>query len=358
MTTNASLKVLLVGCGKIARKHVDAISAVDGLSLAGVCDREESRAKALGEACSVPHYADLETAMARSGATVVSILTPSGTHAKLGLTVARSGRHVVVEKPMALKLSDADELIRGCEAAKVALFVVKQNRYNPPVQAAHAALDRGRFGKLVLVTVRVRWCRPQSYYDADGWRGTWGMDGGVLANQASHHIDLLQWFGGPVETVFARGARHLARIEAEDTALAILRFESGALGVIEATTACRPKDLEGSVSILGEKGSVVLGGFAANQIDHWAFDPALPEDADIFRNQKSTQSNPSSGFGGHRSFYADLVSALTRRQTPLVDGLEGKKSLGLIHALYESIETGQEVSLTRPHGGCRLDGGH
>src|SRR5207253_3813000 len=188
----------------------------------------------------------------------VAVLTSNGMQAAHVIACAKAGKHALVEKPMALRLQDADHMIRACDEAGVKLFVVKQNRFNLPIVKAREALDAGRFGKLVLGTVRVRWCRPQAYYDAAAWRGTWAWDGGVLTNQASHHIDMLEWMMGDVDSVTAMTCTRLAKIEAEDTAVAILHFRNGALGVIEATTATRPKDLEGSLSVLGEKGSVVV----------------------------------------------------------------------------------------------------
>jgi len=180
--------------------------------------------------------------------------------------------------------------VRSC---RVGLFVVKQNRYNRPVLKLRQALDAGRFGKLSLGTVRVRWCRPQTYYDQDAWRGTWKDDGGVFANQASHHIDLLQWLMGPVESVQSYTATRLVDIEVEDLGLAILRFTSGALGVIEATTTARPKDLEGSLSILGERGAVVIGGFAVNRLETWNFDVPSPDD----ENPQEWSQNPPNVYG-------------------------------------------------------------
>ena len=172
---------------------------------------------------------------------------------------------------MALRLEDADRMIEACDMHGVKLFVVHQNRYNPPIVKAREALDHGRLGRLALGTVRLRWTRDQAYYDSESWRGTWQHDGGVFMNQAAHHIDMLTWFFGPVESVRAMAATRLVTIECEDTGVAVVRFESGALGVIEATTAARPKDLEGSLSILGEKGSVVIGGFFMNDLVTWNF---------------------------------------------------------------------------------------
>jgi predicted dehydrogenase len=204
-------------------------------------------------------------------------------------------------------------------------------------------MEAKRFGKLVLGTVRVRWCRTQDYYDQDSWRGTWAYDGGVLTNQASHHIDLLEWMMGDVESVFAKSATALVDIEAEDTAIVTLKFKSGALGIIEATTAARPKDLEGSISILGEKGTVEIGGFAVNEMRHWNFSEALPGDDEVF---EKFSVNPPNVYGfGHQAYYEHVVDCIKNEKKALVDGLQGRKSLELINAMYESIETGKEVFL-------------
>jgi predicted dehydrogenase len=244
---------------------------------------------------------------------------------------------------MALRLQDADDMIRTCDEAGVKLFVVKQNRFNAPVLKAREALEAGRLGKLVLGTVRVRWCRDQAYYDQDSWRGTWAYDGGVLTNQASHYIDMLEWFFGDVISVHARATTALVRIEAEDTAVATLKFKNGALGVIEATTATRPSDIEGSLSILGETGVVEIAGLAVNQIRHWRFVDELPSDKDVI---EKFSVNPPNVYGfGHQAYYQHVVDCLVNQRAALVDGLEGRKSLELISALYESIETGQEVAL-------------
>ena len=283
---------------------------------------------------------------------VVSVLTPSGLHPIHAIAVAKAGKHVVVEKPMALRLDDADAMIEACDAAGVKLFVVKQNRFNVPVVKAREALDAGRFGRLVLGTVRVRWCRDQSYYDQDAWRGTWAYDGGVLANQASHHIDMLEWFFGDVVSVHARAITALVKIEAEDTAIATLKFRNGALGIIEATTAVRPKDLEGSLSILGEKGAVEIAGFAVNQIRHWRFVDELGSDKEVIQNYSV---NPPNVYGfGHQAYYEHVVDCLQNQSAALVDGFQGRKSLELISALYESIETGREVALQFSPRLCRL----
>jgi predicted dehydrogenase len=313
----------------------------------------KDRATGFGKEHGVPGYGSLEEMVkAHPEVDVVTVLTPSGAHARDTVDVARLGKHVVVEKPMALNIDDADLMIEECDRAGVRLFVVKQNRYNRAVQALRRALDAGRLGKLVMGTVRVRWCRKQSYYDQDPWRGTWAHDGGVFCNQASHHIDLLEWMMGVPETVFARSATALADIEAEDTGAAIFRFRGGALGIVEATTATRPKDLEGSLSLLGEKGAVVIGGFAANRIETWAFEAMSEEDEQIVADANCPPPDVS-GFG-HIPFLNNVVDCIRNDSPALVDGLEGRRSLELITAIYESIETGREVTLRFRPEKCRL----
>jgi predicted dehydrogenase len=231
----------------------------------------------------------------------------------------------VVEKPMALTLNDADQMISACDAAGIKLFVVKQNRFNVPVLKLRESLEAGRFGKLVLGTVRVRWCRDQSYYDQDSWRGTWALDGGVLANQASHHVDLLEWMMGDVESVFAMAKTSLVDIEAEDTIVVTLSFANGALGVIEATTATRPRDLEGSLSIMGEGGTVVIAGFAVNKMLTWNFVDTQLEDQEVLTE---FSVNPPNIYGfGHQEYYDHIVSCVLQDTAQLVDGLAGRKSL-------------------------------
>ncbi|RTL56023.1 MAG: Gfo/Idh/MocA family oxidoreductase [Rhodocyclaceae bacterium] len=348
------IRFALVGCGRIARRHSDLLgeNQIVGAKLSAVCDLVLEKAKDIGERFGVPYYTDMHEMMSQNSCDVVVVLTESGLHAEHVVALAPYGKHVIVEKPMALSLSDADAMIRACDLAGVKLFVVKQNRFNVPVQKLRQALEEGRFGKLVLGTVRVRWCREQAYYDQDSWRGTWAMDGGVLTNQASHHVDLLEWMMGEVDSVFAMSATALAKIEAEDTAVVALRFRSGALGVIEATTAVRPKDLEGSISILGEGGSVEIGGFAVNQMKVWSFAQPQLDDGDVIGK---FSCNPPNVYGfGHQAYYEHVVDCIRNDRQHLVDGLEGRKSLELINAIYESIETGQQVSLHFRPRYCKL----
>jgi len=342
---NHKVKFAVVGCGRVSKKHLDALTGeVPNAELVAVCDSEFSRAKQIGDKYNIPWYADADEMLSKHPEIeVINILTPSGNHAEDVLRLAHYGKHFVVEKPMALTMEDAEAMIRVCHEKNTRLFVVKQNRYNLPIQKLRAALEAGRFGKLVLGTVRVRWCRDQNYYNQDPWRGTWAMDGGVLTNQASHHIDMLTWMMGEVESVFAYAATRLVNIETEDTAVATLKFSSGALGVVEATTASRPKDLEGSISILGEKGTVEIGGFAMNEMKVWEFADRTAEDDEVLEKYRE---NPPNVYGfGHYRFIENVATSVRSGKGGAVDGLEGLKSLILINAMYESIETGQEVRL-------------
>ncbi len=337
MNKPAELRFGLVGCGRIAKRHSDllGLGMIEGARLAAACDVRRERAEAIGRSFDVPYFTDLHQMMEAVELDAVSVLTPSGTHAANALT-----------------LEDADAMIEACQRHRILMFVVKQNRFNVPVVKMREALDRGRFGKLFLGTVRVRWCRTQEYYDQDAWRGTWAQDGGVLANQASHHIDLLEWMMGDIDSVYAKATTATARIEAEDTAIAALTFKSGALGVIEATTATRPRDLEGSISLLGERGTVEIGGFAVNELKVWNFSEPSDEDRDVMSR---FSVNPPNVYGfGHQAYYEHVVDCIRRGTRLLVDGIEGRRSLELITAIYESIETNSEIRIPVSPRACRL----
>lgn len=346
-------KFALVGCGRIAVRHGELLTGpVAGARLAAVCDIDADKARSFGEKHGVPWFTDMDEMMKKVAPDVVSVLTPSGLHCEHVLRLAPYGKHIVVEKPMALTLDDADAMISACDHHGCRLFVVKQNRFNVPVVKLREAVESGRFGKLVMGTVRVRWCRPQAYYDQDAWRGTWEFDGGVLTNQASHHVDLLEWMMGDVESVYAKSSTALANIETEDTAIAVLRFKNGALGCVEATTAARPRDLEGSISILGEKGTVEIGGFAVNNMKTWSFSEPTEEDAGVMERYSV---NPPNVYGfGHQAYYEHVISCLDSGGQQLVDGLEGRRSIELISAIYESIETGKEVKMRFSPKHCKL----
>lgn len=348
------LKFALVGCGRIAKRHSELLghNQIENASLVAVCDIDEEKANKIGKQFNLPYYTNMDEMMQKESIDVAVVLTESGYHAMHVINLAKYGKHIVVEKPMALTLDDADAMIKACDKNGCKLFVVKQNRFNVPVVKLREALDEDRFGKLVLGTIRVRWCRDQNYYDQAWWRGRWDMDGGVLTNQASHHVDLLEYMMGDVESVFAKSTTALVNIEAEDTAIVTLKFKNGALGIIEATTAVRPKDLEGSISILGETGTVEIGGFAVNKMLHWNFTHKKDGDDEVMEKYSV---NPPNVYGfGHQAYYEHVVDSILNNKKHLVDGLVGRKSLELISAIYESIETGKEVFLRFKPTKCKL----
>ena len=350
----SKLRFALIGCGSIAKKHAHVLNNyLDDAEIGAFVDLNRPRAEEFSVKYGAPAFASIPEMMRALGdrIDVFSVLTPSGAHCGNVLDLVEYGRPLVVEKPLALRLEDADRMIEACDAHGVKLFVVHQNRYNPPIVKAREALEQGRFGRLVMGTVRLRWMRDQKYYDSESWRGTWAHDGGVFMNQAVHHIDMLSWFMGQPETVRSMAATRLVKIEAEDTGVAIIRYNSGALGVLEATTGARPKDLEGSISILGEKGSVVIGGFFMNQLETWNFADKRPIDDVIFEQYGK---NPSE-FGHNLGEYLKgVVTSLNTKKAALVDGLEGRKSLELITALYESIENDADVQIRFRPKKCKL----
>jgi UDP-N-acetyl-2-amino-2-deoxyglucuronate dehydrogenase len=342
VTADKKFRIALAGCGRISKNHFEAIGQVNGLELVGVCDVDAERASRAGEQWKVPYFTSYEKMLAESGADVVTIATPSGLHAEQGIVAAEAGKHVVMEKPMAISLTGADALVHACDKARVQLFVVKQNRLNPPVQLLKRAVDRNRFGRVYLASCTVHWARPQEYYDQAPWRGTWEFDGGAFMNQASHYVDLIQWLMGPVESVMAKTATLARRIETEDTGIAILKFRSGALGTIEVTMLAYPRNLEGSITILGEKGSAKIGGTAVNKIETWEFAEYDDDDKLV----ETANTNPPNVYGlGHQGYYRNVLAVLRGEAKADTDGRAGRKSLELILGIYESAKTGRDVPL-------------
>jgi UDP-N-acetyl-2-amino-2-deoxyglucuronate dehydrogenase len=343
-TSDGPLRFALVGCGRIAASHIDALAKHAGRAkLVAVCDSDETALAAAAGRTGATAFASLGELLANSDAEVVALATPSGLHPAQTIAAAQAGRHVVTEKPMATRWQDGKAMVEACDNAGVQLFVVKQNRLNPTVQLVKRAISRGRFGRLVMVTCNVFWTRPQEYYDSARWRGTWEFDGGAIMNQASHYVDLLDWLIGPVESVHAETATLLRRIEVEDTGVVALRWRSGALGSLNVTMLTWPKNLEGSITILGEKGTVRLGGVAVNRIEHWEFADSDPVD-DAEWQGASYQTSSVYGLG-HALYYDSVIRALSGESVPVTDGREGLRSLELLVAIYNSARDGRRVGL-------------
>jgi len=338
------IRFALVGCGRISKSHFDALEKhADRAELVGVCDLDSGALRRAHERTSVPAYPSLDALLAKTDAEIVVLATPSGLHPAHTIQVAESGRHVMTEKPMATRWEDGKRMVEVCDKAGVQLFVVKQNRLNPTVRLVKRAIERHRFGRIYTATCNVFWTRPQEYYDAAKWRGTWEFDGGAFMNQASHYVDLLEWLIGPVESVQAFTATLARRIEVEDTGVAAIRWRSGALGSINVTMLTYPKNLEGSITILGEKGTVRLGGVAVNTIEHWEFADADPEE-DAHWQEASYQTSSLYGFG-HALYYDNVIKALRGEAPAATDGREGLRSLELLVAIYTSARDGRRVAL-------------
>jgi UDP-N-acetyl-2-amino-2-deoxyglucuronate dehydrogenase len=340
--TDRLFRIALVGCGRIAKNHFESIDRIEGLQLSAVCDIVEERAREAGEQWGVPWFTSYDEMLKQSECDAVAIATPSGLHPAQGVKAAKAGKHVISEKPMAISLSAADQMVQACDEAGVHLFVVKQNRLNPAIQLLRRAVDRGRFGRIYMANATVRWARPQEYYDQAPWRGTWEFDGGAFMNQASHYVDLIQWLVGPVESVMAKTATMARRIEAEDSGAAVLKFRNGALGVLEVTMLTYPRNLEGSITLIGETGTVKIGGTAVNKVETWQFSTYDDDDKLI----EAAATNPPNVYGfGHEGYYRNVLAVLRGETTPDTDGRSGRKSLELILGIYESAKTGAEVPL-------------
>jgi len=337
------LRFALVGCGRISANHIDALAQHgDHAELVAVCDNRSEALTAAVACTGVPGFASLTELLAATDADVVALATPSGLHPQQAIEVAQAGRHVLSEKPMATKWDEGMAMVRACRDARVKLFVVKQNRLNPTMQLLKQAVDEGRFGRIFMVNVNVFWTRPQSYYDDAPWRGRWDLDGGAFMNQASHYVDMVDWLVGPVDNVHAYTATLARDIEAEDTGVMSLRLRSGGLASINVTMLTHDRNFEGSITILGERGTVRIGGVAVNQIQHWQFDESRPEDEAV----KSANYAPPSVYGhGHPLYYANVIDTLRGQAHAEVDGYEGLRSLEVVIAAYRSARDGVRVGL-------------
>ncbi len=337
------IKFALVGCGRIAKNHFDALKRHDtNCEIAGVCDVDPLALAAAADFTGAKPYKSVDAMLAECDAEVIILTTPSGLHSSQAIQIAADGRHVITEKPMATRWEDGKRMVAACDKAGVRLFVVKQNRRNATLQLLKSAIDAGRFGRIHMVSLNVFWTRPQSYYDSAKWRGTWEYDGGAFMNQASHYVDLAEWLIGPVESLHAYTATLERNIEVEDTGVLSLRWRNGALGSVNVTMLTYPRNLEGSITILGEKGTVRIGGVALNDVQHWEFADATEEDL----KAKDASYQTSSVYGaGHATYYDNVIKVLRGEAEPDTDGREGLKTLEILIATYLSARDGKRISL-------------
>jgi UDP-N-acetyl-2-amino-2-deoxyglucuronate dehydrogenase len=341
--TDRQLRFALVGCGRIADKHFDALREhAERVDLVGVCDTDAKRLERAVAKTRIPGFGSLTAMLRETEADVVVLATPSGLHPAQTIECAAAGRHVMTEKPMATRWRDGLAMVDACDREGVRLFVVKQNRRNATLQLLKRAVQKGRFGRIFMVTINVFWSRPQSYYDSDAWRGTWEFDGGALMNQASHYVDLLDWLIGPVESVSAFTATLDRNIQVEDSAVVNVRWRSGALGSINVTMLTYPKNLEGSITIIGKQGTARVGGVAVNEIQHWEF--AEPDEDDERVKSASYETTSVYGFG-HPLFYDNVIKTLRGEAEAETDGREGLRSLEVLIASYLSARDGRRVPL-------------
>jgi predicted dehydrogenase len=337
----------IVGCGHIARKHIEAINNAENANLLAVCDTNPKVLEEFSNQYNVKGFTNLDEMLRLEELNVVNICTPSGYHAGIAVKTANARKHVIVEKPIALSIEDTDAIIKACEDNQVKLSVVHPNRFRPAMIELRKLMDEQKLGKLSHANATVRWNRNDEYYAQAPWRGTKSLDGGVLMNQAIHNLDLMLWFMGDVEEVYSMSATRLRNIEAEDVSTGVVKFKNGALGVIEAATTIYPKNLEETLSVFGETGTVKIGGTTANLIEHLNIKSVDEDSAELIKD--TVKSNPN-GKPGHQCIVEDMVAAIKEDRDPIVTGMDGKKALELVLALYESAETNQPVKLSEKVG--------
>ncbi|MFL0194606.1 Gfo/Idh/MocA family protein [Clostridium sp. WILCCON 0269] len=345
------LKFAIIGCGRISYKHVEALVAnKEEAILAAVCDIAEEKAEEkrkeyitkIGQKIELGIYTDYKKMLEKEDIDVVAIATESGYHPEIAVYCMNMKKHVIVEKPMALSIEDADRMIKCGKNNNVKLCVSHQNRFNKSIQQLRGAVEENRFGRLINGTARILWNRNMGYYEQAPWRGTWELDGGTLMNQCIHNIDLLQWMmGGEIDTVYAQCDTFLRDIEAEDFGAIIVRFKNGAIGLVEGTACVYPKNLEETLSIFGETGTVCIGGLAVNKIETWRFADHKDNESEILKLQ---EGDPDNVYGfGHNPLFKDVIDAINNNREPLINGEEGKKGMSIILAAYKSRLTGMPV---------------
>jgi UDP-N-acetyl-2-amino-2-deoxyglucuronate dehydrogenase len=337
------LEFALIGCGRISKNHFESIKQITDAKIIACCDIIKERAEEKAKKYDIKKiYTNHYDIIKNENIDAVIICTPSGLHPEIGIDFANAGVHVITEKPMAINIADADRLIKACDTNNVHLFVIKQNRLNTTMQLLKKAIDKGRFGRIYVVQSNVFWQRPQSYYDLAKWRGTWEFDGGAFTNQASHYVDAMHWLFGEVKSVMAETATMERKIETEDTGSAILKYRNGTIGTINVTMLTYPKNFEGSITVIGEKGTARVGGIAINNIEKWEFEDYDDDDRFI----AESNYNPPNVYGlGHLPYYENVVDSLLGKCEPHTDGRSGRKSIEIIQAIYKSAKTGNKIAL-------------
>lgn len=336
------MKFAIIGCGFIAEKHATAIENINGAKLVAVSDKIEENMQPYIDRYGASPYEDLEEMLENEDIDIVSICTPTGLHAPIAIKVAKAKKHIVLEKPIAMTLEESDQIIEACQRNNVKLAVVHPNRYRPVVKELRKILDQNLLGKISHVNAIVNWNRNQAYYDQSPWRGTKSFDGGALLNQAIHNVDLLLWFMGEVEELFSMEATRLRNIEAEDVSNGVVRFKSGALGMIQASTTVYPKNFEESITIFGEKGTVKIGGTNALYFEHIEIEGMSQETVEKLKQKVKLEPW---GKPGHQAILENMIHAIEQNKTPAISGEEARKSLELVLAFYESAQYNKPVSL-------------
>ena len=339
---NRKIKFAIVGVGRISANHISALDLYPNeCELVALCDINSAQLISHTKP-NIKIYTNLTDMLEEGGFDAVIITTPSGLHPIQTILCAKYGYHVITEKPMATKYHDGIDMVKACDKYGVRLFVVKQNRQNATIQLLKKAIDSGRFGRIYSVQCNVFWTRGDEYYKQAAWRGTWEFDGGAFMNQASHYVDLLEWLIGPVESVQSYTATLARDIEVEDSGVVAIKWRNGALGSMNVSMLTYPKNYEGSITVIGETGTVKIGGVAVNEILHWDFKDKHPDDDSI----KDASYKTTSVYGfGHSLYYKNVISSLKGKENPEIDGREGLKSLELLSAIYLSARDGKKVSL-------------
>lgn len=343
------MKYALIGCGRIAANHVNAVINNE-LEFVAVCDHDLGQVERvftksdLSTTRNIKRYSDYKLMIEENEIELVGIATESGSHAEIALFCIEHGLHVIIEKPMALSISDANEIIECSNKKGVKVAACHQNRFNVAIQEMRKALESGRFGKLSHGSIHVRWNRNESYYTQAPWRGTWAQDGGALMNQCIHGVDLLRWMmGDDVEEIFGVTRQQFHHyLETEDVGMAVVKFKNGAIATIEGTTNVYPQNLEETLYLFGEKGTVKIGGKSTNNIDVWEFADANEDD----NLNKCLREPTSNVYGnGHTRLYADMIDAIKHNRSPYVDAVAGRNALEIILAIYKSQKEGIAVKL-------------